>query len=294
MEYHIENERLRLVVSRLGAEMHSLRDKRTETEFLWQGDETYWGRRAPILFPIIGRVRNGIYSFLGKTYSIDIPHGFAKTSRFRVEYQEKKRVGLSLESTPETLAQYPFPFCLDVEYLLDGMELIFRFRVTNTGEQRMPFSSGTHPGFRVPLEKNERFEDYRLRFASDEHLRRILLDGMFLSGEQMPFPLQGGVLPLTRRLFDEEAIILGGFREKAVSLWGPNARRRFTIHFEDFRYLAIWRPAHSDAPFVCLETWNGLPDPVTAETNALDRKPGIDFLEPGQSSQTTLRLEIDP
>lgn len=292
-EFHVENGNLRLVVSTQGAEAQSLYGIRSNLEYLWQGDPKFWSSRSPILFPIIGRVKDGKYAWRGKTYSISIPHGFAKDMNFELEVHEAARLQFLLKSSEETKKQYPFDFQFRVEYVLEGTSLDIRFRVDNTGLRSMPFAWGAHPGFRVPLEVGEKFEDYRFDFAEQESLERLLLDGVFMSGKKSPFDLKNGVsLTLQRRIFDDEAIILQNIRNRTVFLVGPDDRRRWSLRFDDFEFLAVWQPEKSDAPFVSLEPWTGLPDPSDKTISELDEKIGMKTIPPGGNATAKLRFTL--
>ncbi|MDR1959641.1 MAG: aldose 1-epimerase family protein [Planctomycetaceae bacterium] len=290
----LANESLRVVVSSQGAEMLSLSDVRSGVGFLWQGDARYWNARSPILFPIVGRVQQGAYLHRGRRYAIHSPHGFTQYSAFRLEYSEPDRLRFLLESSEETLKQYPFPFRLRVEYILRDQSLQLRFRIENTGAEEMPFSLGIHPGFRVPIENEERFEDYSLQFADAEDPRQILLDGVFLSGKQRPFPLKNQTtLPLERRVFDNDGVILSGIRRKTVSLLDPGGRKRWSLSFEDFDCLALWQPKNTDAPFVSLEPWNGLPDLSGHDSGEITCKPGIRTLSPESHADFSVGIAIE-
>ena len=291
--FSIENENLRLVVSAQGAELQSLYGVRSGLEYLWQGDPKFWNDRSPILFPILGRVKDGKYSWRGKTYSISIPHGFAKDLPFELEHREAARLQFLLKSSEETKKQYPFEFQFRVEYVLTGPSLDIRFRVDNTGSQPMPFAWGAHPGFRMPLKDGEKFEDFRFDFAAAESPERLLLDGVFMSGKKSPFALKNGrSIPLERRIFDDEAIILHNIRNRTIFLVGPGDRRRWSLRFDDFEFLALWQPTKSEAPFVSLEPWTGLPDPSGKAISELDEKVGMKTLPPGGAAEAKLKFTL--
>ena len=292
-EFQIENESLRLTVSAQGAEAQSLYGVRSGLEYLWQGDPEFWSSRSPILFPIIGRVKEGKYTWRGKTYSISIPHGFAKDLPFEPESCEASRLQFLLKSSEETKKQYPFHFQFRVEYVLEGSSLDIRFRVDNTDSQPMPFAWGAHPGFRVPLAEGEKFEDYRFDFADKESPERLLLDGVFMSGKKSSFALKDGLsLTLPRRIFDDEAIILQNIQNRTVFLVDPSDRRRWSLQFDDFEYLALWQPEKSEAPFVSLEPWTGLPDPSDKTISELDAKTGMKIVPPGGFATAKLRFTL--
>ena len=292
-DYRIENESLRLVVSAQGAEVQSLAGVQNGLEYLWQGDPKFWSSRSPILFPIIGRVKEGKYSWQGKTWSISIPHGFAKDLPFELESRETARLRFLLKSCEDTKKQYPFDFEFRVEYVLEGPSLDIRFRVDNTGSQPMPFAWGAHPGFRVPLEAGEKFEDYRFDFSDKESPEQLLLDGVFMSGKKSPFALKDGKsLTLQHRIFDDEAIILQNIQNRTIFLVGPGNQRRWALRFDDFEFLALWQPEKTEAPFVSLEPWTGLPDPSNKTISELDEKIGMKIVPPGGFATATMTFTI--
>ena len=201
------------------------------------------------------------------------------------------RIVFQTESTPETMRQYPFAFRFSVEYALVDAALLILFQIGNTGDRPMPFSLGTHPGFRVPLSDGKRFEDYSLRFEREEYPYQVELDGVYLAEKTSMFALSSNrIIPLRHRLFDQEAIILGGIQKKSVSLIDPNGTVRWSLGFADFDYLTLWQPPQTNAPFICLECWNGLPDPACAGTNALGRKPGMRTLAPGITTHASVKI----
>lgn len=108
----ISNSVLTVGVSEHGAELQSI--QKNGKEYLWQGDTRFWGRRSPVLFPIVGRVWEDTYRYAGNSYRMG-QHGFARDMDFKVTYKGEDGIVYWLESTPETLGKYPFPgdsFCL--------------------------------------------------------------------------------------------------------------------------------------------------------------------------------------
>ena len=93
-EYQLKNQELTLKISSKGAEMKSLKDNKTNQEYLWHGDSAYWGRTSPVLFPIVGNYREKESVFEGKTYSMS-QHGFARDMEFTLESQKEEEKTLS-------------------------------------------------------------------------------------------------------------------------------------------------------------------------------------------------------
>lgn len=253
----IHNSYLTLSVDTLGAQMMSILSS-DGCEYLWQGDAAYWQDRAPVLFPMIGRLYGEKYCIHGKQYSMGI-HGFAAGLEFAVAEHSGHRLVLRLTDSPETLKQYPFPFVLEITYVLTGSTVEVTFRVQNTGSQTMSFGIGGHPGFRVPLEEGEHFEDYTLAFSRSCRPDRMLFNEQILvSGQTEPFRLENDCfLPLDHKLFDNDAIILQN-TDRQLTLCSKG-KRSITLAFPHMPYVGIWHWPKTDAPYVCIEPWSSLP-----------------------------------
>lgn len=283
------NDSLRLTVDTLGAQMMAL--YAADRQYLWQGDPAYWTDRAPILFPCIGRLPQDHYRFLGKEYTMG-NHGFAAKSEFSVVSYAETHVVLSLVNNPETVVHYPFPFSLEIAYRLRGRTVAITYNVQNRGSQVMPFAIGGHPGFRVPWQEGESFEDYTLAFSQSCQPNRICTaNGPFLSGKEIPFPLQESrFLPLCHSLFDDRVIILKNMA-KEVTLQSRISSCAVTVSYPQMPYLGIWHTPRSDAPFVCIEPWTSLPsrENVVEEFSC---KSDLIHLAPGRSYETTWCITI--
>ncbi len=280
MIYSIQNQSLSVRISRQGAELQSiLLDGR---EYLWQGDPVVWGDRSPVLFPIVGRIKNGsVYQYQGKAYQIHSPHGFAAGSLFAAEQTASDRCCFRLTDSEQTRASYPFRFCFDVTYQVQDNTLLMSYRVKNRGDEPMYFSCGAHPGFRVPCDETTAFEDWFLEFDSREVPERILLSGPFLSGRTEPYHLQKGRIHLRHSLFDSDAVILQGLKHRTVAIASDKSPHRITAECGDFAYLGFWHAVGDSSRYVCIEPWDGLPSHWEGEEN-LETKPAIRCLAPGE------------
>lgn len=258
MLYTIQNEKMRVSVDSKGAQLWSVEDKEG-TQYLWQGDEKYWGDRAINLFPYIARLTDGKYRADGQEYTMDI-HGFLKDSELQAQSHEAEKIVFTLEDSGETRKLYPYAFKLSVIYQLDNESLDITFLVENKDNKKMYFGIGGHPGFRAPLEENLNFEDYYLEFAERAEAERVgMTPDCFVTGEDSPFPLKNGkILTLKHSLFDNDAIILKNM-SKMVSLKTDGGKKGITVSFPQMSYLGIWHMPHTDAPYVCIEPWTSLP-----------------------------------
>ena len=254
----IQNECLTLSVDPLGAQMMEL-TSRQGTRYLWDGNPDYWSGRAPVLFPFVARMTEGKCLLEGQIYQMGI-HGFAKLSAFSVEEQTESSLSLLLEDSEQTRKQYPYRFQFRVRYALEGWQLKIRYQVNNRDQRQMHFSLGGHPGFRVPLAEGTDFEDYYLRFSRPCAPDQVgFTDALYLSGQDCPFPLEGGTtLRLRHDLFDHDAIVLKHM-DRCVTLGSDKTGCAVTVDFPQMPYVGFWHMPRKDAPYVCVEPWLSLP-----------------------------------
>ena len=285
----IDNGLLSLAVDTRGAQMRSL--KRNGTEYLWQGDPRYWDAQAPILFPFIARLTGNSYTYKGTLYPMTI-HGFAASSEFTLAEQRDAALVLELKSSEVTLAQYPFDFTFRVIFTLKGDTLETAYHVENRTDQTMPFGIGGHPGFKVPVGENEKFEDYYLEFSQECQPDRVgFTPQVYLSGHDARYPLaENKRLPLSHSLFDEDAIVLYDI-PREVTLEAKNGGRSLKVSFPDMPYLGIWHWPKTDAPYVCIEPWHGLGD--LKENNVpFEERVGTMKLEPNKEYRTSYYFRV--
>ena len=173
MQFTLSHHGLRAAVDSHGGELVSLRDA-AGTEYIWNGDPAFWPGRNPLLFPIVGNLKDGQVLFHGQPYEMS-RHGFARDLDFSPVERDDRHVVLELRESPETLSRYPFPFSLRVCHTLTEDGFSTAFRVENTGSAPMPFCIGAHTAFRCPLHKGERFEDYQIVFDRPEQADTVLL-----------------------------------------------------------------------------------------------------------------------
>lgn len=257
MLYTLKNEQLTVQVSDVGAELHSV--KRGDCEYIWVGNPDIWSFKAPLVFPICGRFFGGKYTYRGKTYEMGV-HGFIRPSVFTVDAQTETSICLKLTENEETKKVYPFNFILKVWYILEGDKLTNRFEITNPGDVVLPATIGGHPGFNVPLEGNGAFTDYYLEFGKACSPDEIgLSDTCFLTGKKRAYPLvDGKILPLKHELFSVDAVFMSRI-DSTVTLKSKTTERYVTLNYPDMPYLGIWHKPRTEAPYVCIEPWCGLP-----------------------------------
>lgn len=257
MLHTIQNEFLTVTASEQGAELQSIRAC-DGTEYLWQGDPAYWSDRALNIFPYVARLTKGSYIMDGELHQMAI-HGIAPYSRFALAEKTDTRMVLELTDSAESFAQYPRHFAFRVVYALEGDMLAVTYEVENRDAKTMFFGLGGHPGFNVPLAEGKRFEDYRLRFGAPCSPVRVgFSEDCFVNGEDKPFSLENGCIPLRHDLFDDDAIVLRDMARE-VTLETEGDAHSVTVSFPDMPVLGIWHWPKKDAPYVCIEPWRSLP-----------------------------------
>ena len=279
----LDNGVLTVAIEARGAEPASLRRADTGVEYLWSGDPAWWSRRAPVLFPIVGRLRGDTATWRDREIRLG-QHGFARDRRFDVAAHEASAARFDFADDAETRAGFPFAFRLAVTYRLAGDALEVGFEVTNPGDEELPFSIGAHPGFRCPLAAGDRFDDHEVEFAEPEWVRRHLVDDGLIAEATEPVLDGERVLPLTPGLFDRGALVFTDLRSRRAVLRSRRSGRGVEVTFAGFPTFGIW--SKPGAPFVCLEPWCGIADPVAA-SGRLEDKPGLVVLAAGATFTRT-------
>lgn len=289
MVLNLENACLNIQIDTQGGELRSISD-REGTEYLWQGDARYWKDQAPNLFPYIARLTEGKYRCRGEEFSMDI-HGFVKDSELVCVEKSRNSLRLRLESSPCTRQMYPFDFRYDVDFFLEGQTLKVGYDIKNTGEEKMYFGVGGHPGFRVPLDPEESFESYCLEFEDPCNPKRVgFSDDCFLDGTESSFFLEEDRrLWLRHSLFDQDAIVLKNMASSVVLR--PEMGKYFVrVVYPQMSYLGIWHAPRTDASYVCIEPWTSLPS-RKGVVEDLEQQGDLVSLEAGMSYRNTWSIE---
>ena len=286
MTITLKNEHLTVEIDDLGAQLCSVKAP-CGREYIWQADPAIWGRHAPLLFPVIGRLQGGQYTLGGKSYSISA-HGFARDSKFEVAAQSETAVSFRLTESEETLALWPFPFVLTVTYTLEGNRLTKACSVENPGGETMYYELGGHDGFVAPLEAGETMDDYAILIPGMDTLTPYGMDeACMITPKSVTHPLEGGRIPLKPSVYGLDTVILGDLPQSRAILADKAGRPRVTLDFPGFPYLGLWTP---DKPFdtnsVCIEPWTTRPDGNLMGRGLAD-KPGIRTLAPGGTARLT-------
>lgn len=279
--FEISNGTITVAVDSRGAEMKSLRRIDIGKEYMWSGNPEYWGKVSPLLFPLVGTLKNNEYHFNGRSYAMG-RHGFARDKEFRLVSQKADEIWFALEADEETKKCYPFDFRLEAGYRLEGMGVKVFWRVENLSRERMYFSIGGHPAFRCPPEgRGEDRDSCYLGFEGKESICCTRLDGSGLvSKQKVAYETEDGLLAITEDLFREDAMIMEDGQIHSVSLMTSDKKPYVTVEFA-MPVVAVWTPAGKNAPFICIEPWYGTSDAADFAGTLEERKWGR-CLEPEQ------------
>lgn len=282
--YSLKNNHFLVNVSKNGAEILSIHNLINKTEILWNPDLIFWNRVSPVLFPIVGKLKNN--SFLeNETHFEMLQHGFARNLEFDVIQHTENSISMQLTSNEETLKQYPFDFCLNISYILVENCLDIHYSVKNLSAVDMPFSIGAHPGFAIDKPLNQ----YKLVFdqplTADRHL---IADGLY-TGESSPTMQNTHELLLSDELIQHDAVVFKNVPFYRVTLCELDNTPVVSVSSSDFPHWGFW--SKPGAPFFCIEPWAGLADSINATGNLRDKE-GIQLLESNQTKQFSFSIEM--
>ncbi len=292
MDIKLENDLLEVTINSFGAELSSITGKETGTQYLWDADEKFWKRSAPVLFPFVGSLKDKKYTVDGKDYLMG-QHGFARDMEFSVVSKTNDEAWFELRSNDDTLAKFPFEFVLKIGYRLDGNDIKVTWHVENPGNKELLFSIGGHPAFMCPVTEEGKQSDYYLKFDADKALTYGLLggDGLLDRDDYLLGVDINGYCAIDEHMFDKDALIIEHFQASKVSLCTPDKKPYLTVSF-DAPLFGLWSPAGKGAPFVCIEPWYGRCDRADFSGELKDREYG-NVLAVGETFEKSYDITIE-
>lgn len=279
----VENEWLKVDIESNGAEVRRVKHKKNGLDYMWTGDNKYWGRVSPVLFPIVGRLKDDQYQINGQTYKMS-QHGFLRDVKFSVLEQTATNAAFIFESAGRFIDVYPYEFKAIIRYILKEDSLIVHWEIVNENENEMHFSIGAHPAFRTPLLEDESIEDYGLHFtpAAGKNVIEYELKNSLL--HEIGIVNEIKMLPLTNSLFAKDALVFSNIDK--ITLVSNKSSHGVEVMFGNFPFVGIWSKYIAEdgsiAPFVCIEPWYGVAD--TYDTSgSFNEKFGNNRLEAGNT-----------
>ena len=293
MIYQLSNGKIKIKADSVGAELKSIKlaDDKEGYEYLWQLNPKVWERQAPLLFPIIGRLKDEEYTFGDKSFSTRI-HGFARFMDFNVNTNGMDEIRFTLESNEMTKREYPFDFSLTIAYKLDGFSIIKEHIVSNEGKGVMYYEVGGHEGYNLAAGDDLEMEDCFIEFPGTSTLCTFRGDAdMMIAKERETVNLTDNKLYLSPEVFKRDALIMDEIKERKVILDCGNGNRKITVEFDDFKYLGVWTK-YMRGNYVCIEPWSSLPD-CNFIGKELVNKIDIRKLEQGESEMLMYKITME-
>jgi galactose mutarotase-like enzyme len=278
----IKNSVLTAEIKHFGAELISLKTNLNK-EYIWEGNPDFWGKHSPILFPIVGTLKNNSFHHNEMEYHLS-RHGFARDKEFELIDATENSATFSIQSSDETLKVYPFEFELQLIYTLDKNNLSIIYKVINKGKSTMPFAIGAHPAFALP----NQFENYAIAFEKVEPLEYYLLEDDLISNNTKQLEVHNKQIPLTYDLFENDALIFKTLKSNSLTIL-ENENPILRVHFKDFPSLGIW--TKMNASFLCIEPWFGYSDTNENSGNLLEKE-GIQILKSDETFHSKFSIEI--
>lgn len=287
----LSNELFEVVLNAKGAEIISMTDKEDQLNYMWKRDPQYWASSAPILFPIVGGLKNGECIIEGQKYSMK-NHGFSRHTEYDVNVISDTQVQYILTSNEDIRKEYPYLFELKVTYTLEGNQLKCLCTVNNKDNKKIYFQIGGHPAFACPLYDNESSNDYYLEFEENESLERKIVDiekkglshtkELLFDNEKRFFVRQA--------MFDRDAVIVENMKSNSVSLKSLNHNKYVKFYMNNFNHLGIWASGHVGG-LIAIEPWVGHGDYIDFE-GTFDQKAGVQCLDINESFECEFIIEI--
>lgn len=291
MLYTIKNDYLEVQISDNGAEIKSI--KYLNKDYLHNSDPKFWGRSAPLLWPNIGTIKNGTASIDGINYPMK-KHGFLRDTLCQVVNNYENKITFTVSADENTLKLYPYDFKILITYELLEQTIHSSLEFINNSNTSMPFNLGLHPAFKVPLDENEKFEDYKIIFdvpGTYEIPTVNLSDGTIDYNKRCRTFTDLKELPLNYSDYDFDALVFENIKSHQITLTNKDESHSVVFNFDDFPMLGIWTPNHIKSPFICLEPWIGCADAPTSNGDFKSKRDLI-YVEPNTSKTINYSIKF--
>ena len=222
---------------------------------------------VPILFPICGNLPDNTYTYAEHSYNLK-QHGFARDMPWQVtdEQAESSALTLTLVSTEQTRAVYPFDFQVDFTYKLQGNVLLIQQRFTNRSSVSMPFSAGLHPYFLVADKSRLQFDIPGTEFSTQDQTTHPFTSSFDLSQ-------------------DEIDVLFRNVSRQSAAVTDSTQGLRLTMTYDPlYSTVVFWTVKGKD--FYCLEPW-------TAPRNAMNTGENLISVPAGASLEMEVSFSVD-
>lgn len=288
----LKNDYLKVNLHPKGAEIISITGIQDGLNYMWRRDPVQWANSAPILFPIVGAVREDNYKIGDQQYHMT-QHGFARHNEFDIHQKDDSEVTFTLSPNDNIKEQYPYDFLLSVTYTLKDNQLKCHIRINNTDTQNIYFQVGGHPAFACPLMENESSNDYYIEFSENEDAGRkiINVEKRGMSHVVEPFFENEKRFFVRQELFNRDAIVIQNFKSENIALKSLNHQKSLVFHMNGFDHVGIWAAKHVGG-LIAIEPWVGHADYVDFDGDFKDKQSCVE-LSPQDSYECEFSIEIN-
>ena len=288
--FTLKNNVIQINVKKTGAELCGIKLLSNGKDYMWNGDPKVWGGISPVLFPIVGVLKDHSYFLDGEKYTMPNHGFFQRNSHVELAASSDSSLTFKLDYSEETLKKYPFEFEFLITYTLRKNKVIVSQEVKNLGNTDMYFSLGAHPSFKCPVDSGEKYTDYYLDFELAETAYTYPIEPSGLLGKKTNLILNNShIIELNYHLFEKDALVFKDIKSKRVNLCSRISGKRVQVDFEGFPYLGFWGKPNAD--YVCIEPWLGVNDGVDTDQN-FKTKEGIIKLIKKNSFKATYSISI--
>ena len=249
----------------------------------------------PLLFPFPNRIVKGKFSFKGEEIRLPINfddgtaiHGLVYDKVWKVKESNQSELEASLTSIYESDAQikkfFPFPFQIQVKYVLKARELSMEFLITNLGEKELPWGLGIHPYFFLNASRS----DWKLQLEASSIYKLV---DCIPTGEifSIPEPMDFRKMKKLDEIYLDD--LYSGFPEDGfeVVLENPKGDIKLIVESDkNFQYCIIYAPEGKN--YICIEPYTCLTDAYNLEKRNI--KTGLRTLAPKKSFKTIIKFKL--
>ena len=289
----IKTAKAEAICSTVGGELRSY--KLNGKSYVWEGNPDFWASSSPVLFPNVCATIDESVKFEGVAYPLK-KHGFARKQEFTLYEADANKLVYLLTQNAETKKVYPYDFNLFVTHTICDEGFTTEFKVVNTDKKPIIFTIGGHPGFNCPMNEGEKFSDYKLVFEKEEKVD-VIYTTNYGGGYIDPSFKPVGKLQNTNEWelnhddYEVDVLIAPALKSRKVKLVHKVTGKGIEMDFNGFSALGVWTPPKKQAPFVCLEPWNGLPANI-GETGNFEDKPYAITLPAGAEYSVSYTVKV--
>ncbi len=282
---NIKNDFLSLTVELDGGAMWSLIDLEDGEELLFDGDASIWNKHDAVLFPFVGRQKDGYYEHNGKRYDVKI-HGLAPYQQYEVKEHTENSITLGFSSNSTTKEVYPFSFDFSITYTLVAKTLTVKYTISNKSDDEMFFYIGGHPALKIDGAEgnNDDTSGNFLDFCTENNSTYTLTNNFIMPPENID-----GCVELKKDVFVKyPSLVLDRKNETTILKRKCGKQVKVT---SSSPIICVWADDKRGA-FVAVECWWGLPDYWIDTKRELKNKNLINSLKAKQTSEYEYKLEF--